>query len=140
MLVLCISSTAMLVGFGIRIPMTNDPGSLGIYIGQYMVRPLLIVPIQRLMSQFILLSPCGFLANSYVILPRLASWLEAEDCLFLKSRIIVRLFVWSDVITFFLQASGGGMTAGSASMADIGHWVSHFVGVPRVRLISSRSH
>jgi len=37
MLVLCISSVVMLVGFGVRIPMTNDPGSLGIYIVQYMV-------------------------------------------------------------------------------------------------------
>jgi len=37
MLVLCISSVVMLVGFGVRIPMTNDPGSLGIYIMQYMV-------------------------------------------------------------------------------------------------------
>lgn len=75
-------------------------------------------------SQFILLSPCGFLANSYIILPRLATWLDAEDCLFLKSRIIVRLFVWSDAITFFLQASGGGLTAmQDAKMSNIGHWV-----------------
>lgn len=75
-------------------------------------------------KQFILLSPCGFLATSYVILPRLATWLDAEDCLFLKSRIIVRLFVWSDVITFLLQSSGGGMTAvDSEGMRNIGHWV-----------------
>lgn len=121
----------MLVGFGVRIPMTNDPGSLGIYIVQYMVSPLLNPAETNL--QCILLSPCGFLANSYVILPRLASWLDAEDCLFLKSRIIVRLFVWSDVITFFLQASGGGMTAGSESMADIGHWVSSTIFPERVR-------
>jgi len=40
MLVLCISSVVMLVGFGVRIPMTNDPGSLGIYIMQYMVSSL----------------------------------------------------------------------------------------------------
>jgi len=125
MLVLCISSVVMLVGFGVRIPMTNDPGSLGIYIMQYMVSSYNLSDVAEHWSiQCILLSPCGFLANSYVILPRLASWLDAEDCLFLKSRIIVRLFVWSDVITFFLQASGGGMTAGSESMADIGHWVS----------------
>jgi hypothetical protein len=126
MLVLCISSTCMLLGFGIRIPMTNDPGSLGIYIGQYMVCLLLLSQCSSTDLQFILLSPCGFLANSYVILPRLASWLEAEDCLFLKSRVIVRLFVWSDVITFFLQASGGGLTAaGSKNMQNIGHWVGH---------------
>ena len=60
-----------------------------------------------------------------MILPRLATWLDAEDCLFLKSRLVVRTFVWADVVTFFLQAAGGGMTAGdSASMQNIGHWVS----------------
>lgn len=127
MLVLCLSSTLMALGFGIRIPMTNDPGSLGIYIGQYMVSATHSTKRgskNLRMLQFILLSPCGFLANSYVILPRLATWLDAEDCLFLKSRIIVRLFVWSDVTTFLLQASGGGLTAmQDAKMSDIGHWV-----------------
>lgn len=38
MLVLCLSSTLMALGFGIRIPMTNSPDSIGIYIGQYLVR------------------------------------------------------------------------------------------------------
>lgn len=57
-----------------------------------------------------------------MILPRLATWLEAEDCLFVKSRIIVRLFVWADVVTFWVQASGGGLTA-MESLANIGTWV-----------------
>jgi hypothetical protein len=58
-------------------------------------------------------------------LPRLATWLDAEDCLFLKSRIIVRVFVWSDVITFWLQGSGGGMTAvQSSTISNIGYYVS----------------
>jgi hypothetical protein len=139
MLVLCISLLCMTAGFGIRVPMTNNPGSLGIYIGQYMVsgthppetgsrlNPSPLVS-NRADSQFILLSPCGFLAQSYMILPRLATWLDAEDCLFLKSRIIVRLFVWADVVTFLVQASGGGMTAvQSESMANIGKWVSEVV-------------
>lgn len=41
MLPLCIGSLVMLLGFGIRIPMTNDPGSLVIYIAQNMVSALL---------------------------------------------------------------------------------------------------
>jgi hypothetical protein len=50
------------------------------------------------------------------------------------------LFVWSDVITFFLQASGGGMTAaGSDSMRNIGHWVSEG-SQSCVTSLSSRSH
>ena len=47
MLVLCISSVVMLVGFGVRIPMTNDPGSLGIYIMQYMVSSSLCISSTR---------------------------------------------------------------------------------------------
>ena len=47
----------------------------------------------------------------------------AKDCLWLKSSIIVKLFVWSDVITFLVQASGSGMEV-NESMADIGSDVS----------------
>jgi predicted lysophospholipase L1 biosynthesis ABC-type transport system permease subunit len=46
-----------------------------------------------------------------VLLPRLATWLDAEDCLFLRARIIARLFIGSDICTFLIQAAGGGMTA-----------------------------
>ncbi|RSH89118.1 hypothetical protein EHS25_002784 [Saitozyma podzolica] len=110
MLCLCIGMSCMAAGFAARIPMTNNPGSLGIYIAQTM---------------FILLSPCAFLAQNYIILPRLATWLDSEDCLFLPSRIIVRLFVWSDVITFWLQGGGGGLTAAqNSTMANIGYYVS----------------
>ncbi|KAK1924191.1 RTA1 like protein-domain-containing protein [Papiliotrema laurentii] len=110
MLALTIGCTTMALGFVIRIPMHNSPDSLGIYIMQYML---------------ILLSPCAFLAQDYVILPRIATWLNAEDCLFLESRWIVRTFVWADVTTFLLQAAGGGMTAAQGdSMANIGHWVA----------------
>lgn len=47
----------------------------------------------------------------------------AKDCLWLKSSIIVKLFVWSDVITFFVQASGSGLEV-NEDMADIGSNVS----------------
>lgn len=120
MLVLCISTTTMAVGFAIRIPEHSNPYSLGLYI---------------IMTMLTLLSPCGFLAQNYVILPRLASHLEAEDCLFLSSRKIVRIFVWSDVATFWLQAAGGGMTASQGdSMRNIGHWVT-WNGLSEAKLI-----
>jgi hypothetical protein len=37
MLCLCIGMSCMAAGFAARIPMTNNPGSLGIYIAQTMV-------------------------------------------------------------------------------------------------------
>jgi hypothetical protein len=96
MLWVTIGTFTMAVGFGARIPMTDDPGSLGIYI---------------VTTLFTLLSPCAYLAQDYVLLPRLATWLDAEDCLFLRARIIARLFIGSDICTFLIQAAGGGMTA-----------------------------
>ena len=64
----------------------------------------------------------------YVLLKKIASSLDAtaaEACLIIPMRRIVKLFVWSDGITFFLQMSGGGLSAAqSASMAKIAKYVS----------------
>jgi hypothetical protein len=73
--------------------------------------------------QLILLSPCAFLAQNYVLLPRLATKLHCEQYLFVKSSIIVRIFVWSDVITFILQAAGGGLASGGGDTATLGEHV-----------------
>ena len=99
---------------------------MGVYIGQTLVR----VPVPSSEShpsaehpndcQFILLSPCAFLAQDYMLLPRLANWLAAPELLLLKPSIIVRVFVISDVSTFLIQAAGGGMSAMSGSMAKAG--------------------
>ena len=120
-------TTTMAAGFAARIPLTNNPTKLGAFITQQLVSGLVwksCRPTPADLTQFILLSPCAFLAHNYIILPRLAKWLDGEDCLFLSSRKIVRIFVWSDVITFQIQAAGGGMTAGSETMAHAGYWVS----------------
>ncbi|THU90274.1 hypothetical protein K435DRAFT_676299, partial [Dendrothele bispora CBS 962.96] len=77
---------------------------------------------------FSLEKPCAFLATDYVLLEHLASNLGhdvADKCLFLSSSIIVKIFVWSDVVTFFIQASGGGLEAsGNANMASLGSKVT----------------
>nr|XP_018266536.1 uncharacterized protein I303_00511 [Kwoniella dejecticola CBS 10117]OBR88694.1 hypothetical protein I303_00511 [Kwoniella dejecticola CBS 10117] len=86
----------MAMGFGVRIKMTSQPDSLGVYVGTTLLT---------------LLSPCAFLANDYIILPRLARWLDAEEQLFMPASRVVKTFVWSDVVTFLLQAAGGGMSA-----------------------------
>lgn len=59
------------------------------------------------------------MAQDYYLLPALAAWLGAEDCLFLRAQLVGRIFILSDVFTFLLQAAGGGMTA-IESMASIG--------------------
>ncbi|KAI9637186.1 RTA1 like protein-domain-containing protein [Dioszegia hungarica] len=106
MLSLTIGSICMSIGFFVRIAMTNDPYGLTIYI------------ITTLLT---LLSPCAFLAHAYLLLPRLATALDASDCLLLRPRLIARTFVWIDVTVFLLQAAGGGMTAiSNRSITDAG--------------------
>ncbi|KAE9395968.1 hypothetical protein BT96DRAFT_1041733 [Gymnopus androsaceus JB14] len=62
---------------------------------------------------FVLLSPCAFLATEYMLLSRLATSLGqdiADDCLLIPARRITKFFVWSDVITFWIQAGGGALS------------------------------
>ncbi|KAJ6559245.1 RTA1 like protein-domain-containing protein [Mycena vulgaris] len=99
MLSLTLGMTAMATGFVLRVLYSNPPFTIGKYIA---------------MDMFILLSPCAFLATDYMLLARLAATFDAEvsdRCLLIRSSRIVKLFVWSDVTTFFLQSSGGGLTA-----------------------------
>jgi hypothetical protein len=76
-----------------------------------------------LIQQLILLSPCAFIAQDYYILPHLAESVGAHDCLLLRARLIGRIFLTSDCITFLVQLAGSGMAA-SASLAKTGETVS----------------
>ncbi|KAJ3986786.1 RTA1 like protein-domain-containing protein [Lentinula detonsa] len=101
MLTLTIGMTCMTLGMVLRIVDHYSPYSLGIYIVE---------------DLFVLLSPCAFLATDYMLLSRLANSLGrdiADDCLLIPSLRITKIFVWSDVITFWVQASGGGMSVNS---------------------------
>ncbi|KAE9395150.1 RTA1-domain-containing protein [Gymnopus androsaceus JB14] len=103
MLTLTIGMTCFTLGLIMRIVDSHLPYSLGVYI----VEDLLV-----------LLSPCAFLATDYMLLSRLATSLGqdiADDCLLIPARRITKLFVWSDVITFLIQASGGGLSVNQKS-------------------------
>ncbi|GAA5872239.1 hypothetical protein JCM8547_004791 [Rhodosporidiobolus lusitaniae] len=111
MLPLLLGMTFMAGGFGVRVYYADKWDSLTVYIG---------------MTMLILLSPCAFLAQDYMLLHRLADALGedvARKCLFIRSTWITKLFVASDVFTFFLQAGGGGMSA-QASMAETGQKIA----------------
>ncbi|GAA5855470.1 hypothetical protein JCM8547_007845 [Rhodosporidiobolus lusitaniae] len=108
MLTLTIGMTCMAIGFVLRLVYRSSPYSLGLYATQLL---------------FILLSPCAFLATDYLLLKHLAVAMGPEvvkSCLFLPIRLIVKLFVWCDVITFLVQAAGGGASAGSGEIAKVG--------------------
>lgn len=111
-----IGLTTMSAEFALRIVYVNDPGSIMKYSLQTLV---------------ILLSPCLYLAFVYCLLHKLAESLGpriSKECLIMPAGLLVKGFVWCDVVVFLLQASGGGMSASSGSMGTIGKWVS-FVGL-----------
>ncbi|KAJ7289714.1 RTA1 like protein-domain-containing protein [Mycena rebaudengoi] len=110
MLTLTIGMTTMTAGFVVRLIDAETLDDKGIYI---------------IMQLLILLSPCAFLATDYVLLARLAATFDEQvtkRCLLVRQTRIVKFFVWSDVITFLLQAAGGSLTIGkNKKMADLGN-------------------
>lgn len=72
--------------------------------------------------QLILLSPCAFIAQDYYVLPHLAEHIGAHDCLLLRARLIGRIFLTSDCITFVVQLAGSAMGA-SVDLASTGEKV-----------------
>ncbi|KAK4050418.1 hypothetical protein OIV83_003488 [Microbotryomycetes sp. JL201] len=112
LLCLPIGLTTMTIGYALRIIYVNNVFSVGMY---------------SVTTLFVLLSPCAFLAFDYVLLSRLSDSMGEEiaaKCLFLPSRLIVKLFVWADVFVFLMQATGGGMSAmDSESTRNIGEKV-----------------
>ncbi|PRP84064.1 putative RTA1-like protein [Planoprotostelium fungivorum] len=69
---------------------------------------------------FILISPCGLLAQDYVLLPRLASSLEANQYLILPQRAILAIFVTADAITVCSQLAGTALTITFGDLVPIG--------------------
>ncbi|QRW21046.1 RTA1-like protein [Rhizoctonia solani] len=84
------------IGLFLRIMYAGDPTNVGKY---------------AVMNLIILLSPCGFIAGVYMLLSRLAYHLDAVDLLAINARKLTKIFVISDAVTFWIQATGGGLTA-----------------------------
>ncbi|KAJ7636471.1 RTA1 like protein-domain-containing protein [Roridomyces roridus] len=98
MTTLTLGMTGMSVGFALRMIFARSPSNMTLYIVE---------------DLFILLSPCTFLAKDYVLFARLASTFDANlisGTLLIRPAWIVRIFVWSDVITFLVQTTGGSMS------------------------------
>jgi hypothetical protein len=72
----------------------------------------------------ILLSPCLFLAQDYILISRIAVHLDAEDALVLPRRAIVVTYVLADVVTVLTQLAGTAMTITFGNLVPIGVKVS----------------
>jgi hypothetical protein len=101
------------IGIGCRFGLHYQPQSKGIYIVEYL---------------FVVLSPCAFIAADYVLLGRLAAYLESGHHLLIRPRRIVLFFVMSDVTTFLIQAGGGSVliSANTEKTIDTGNNVRLF--------------
>lgn len=72
------------------------------------------------MQQFILLSPCAFLAELYILVPRMSISLDADDCLIINRKAIVALFITGDIITILAQIAGTALQATFGELINIG--------------------
>ncbi|PWN40381.1 hypothetical protein IE81DRAFT_273501, partial [Ceraceosorus guamensis] len=116
--VLClpISEAFSALGFALRIACRYNQQSIGLY---------------AIANLFVILSPAAFLAFNYMLYGRLMRSIDAtltansplrQKCVYsiLPPKLVGRLFIWSDVITFLIQATGGGLQATGGDKADLG--------------------
>ncbi|KAJ7080193.1 RTA1 like protein-domain-containing protein [Mycena belliarum] len=106
MLVLPIGMTGMAAGFAVRGSDFWAKDRTEPDIGNTNITSTLLI----------LLSPCLFLGLNYMILGRLAALLGtdiATKALFIAPARVAMIFVWSDVVTFIVQALGGSMLTSS---------------------------
>ncbi|KAL7419399.1 hypothetical protein Q5752_006237 [Cryptotrichosporon argae] len=94
---LCLTIAAWCEGLGLalRLGLRENLHSKGWYIVMYL---------------FVVLSPCAFLAGDYILLGRIVDHLDAARYLFIKPSKVSWTFVISDIITFLIQAAGGGLS------------------------------
>ncbi|WVQ70923.1 hypothetical protein IAR50_000448 [Cryptococcus sp. DSM 104548] len=95
------------IGLVLRVVFRSNPHSTGLYIACYL---------------FVVLSPCAFLAGDYILLGRLVSYLDAHERLRpLRAAKVSWIFIISDVVTFLIQAAGGGLsTSKDVTAAETG--------------------
>ena len=75
-------------------------------------------------QQFILLSPCAFLAEIDILLPKMAVEMGVEDCILLNLRAFKICFILMDVVCVLAQLSGTALTITFGELVGIGEKVS----------------
>ncbi|KAJ5753391.1 uncharacterized protein N7511_007544 [Penicillium nucicola] len=75
-------------------------------------------------SLFLLLAPILYAASIYMVLGRIIRHVHGEHLSVVPVNFMTKTFVGGDVLSFILQAAGGGvMTGGSKTSATIGQWI-----------------
>jgi hypothetical protein len=101
--------TVEIVGFVGRILSTDDLWALGPFIMQ---------------SLLLLIAPALFAASIYIVLGRIILLVDGERCSLIRQKWLTKVFVTGDVISFLVQAGGGGIqAAGSLDLLHAGEKV-----------------
>ncbi|KAL2838118.1 RTA-like protein [Aspergillus pseudoustus] len=80
--------------------------------------------LYAIQSLLILLAPTLYAASIYMVLGRIITFLHGEHLSYIPVKWMTKVFVAGDVLSFILQAAGGGiMTNGSKNTVKIGEWV-----------------
>ncbi|OOQ88685.1 RTA1 like protein [Penicillium brasilianum] len=80
--------------------------------------------LYAIQSLLILLAPTLYAASIYMVLGRIIAFLRGENLSYIPIEWMTKVFVAGDVLSFILQAAGGGiMTSGSENTVKIGQWV-----------------
>ncbi|EJD40359.1 RTA1-domain-containing protein [Auricularia subglabra TFB-10046 SS5] len=104
MLVMTLGCFTFAFGLATRFAFAKHPHSKSIYIVEYLL---------------IVLSPCAFIAGTYVVLGRLARYLRADKYLLIRPTRVTLVFVLSDVATFLIQALGGSIAVSSNKLSTV---------------------
>ncbi|KAJ5492019.1 RTA-like protein [Penicillium expansum] len=82
------------------------------------------VILYALQQLLILLAPILYAASIYMVLGRIITFLHGEHLSYVPVRLMTKIFVGGDVLSFILQGAGGGiMSSGSEKSLSIGQWV-----------------
>ncbi|KJR86903.1 RTA1 like protein [Sporothrix schenckii 1099-18] len=92
----CLGGIFEIVGYIGRILSSRDLWALGPYIVQ---------------SILLLVAPALFAASIYIVLGRIVVHVHGESCALVPPRWLTKVFVCGDVLSFLLQAGGGGYQA-----------------------------
>ncbi|KAI9741720.1 MAG: hypothetical protein M1834_000105 [Cirrosporium novae-zelandiae] len=72
------------------------------------------VPPYVMQSLLLLLAPALFAASIYMVLGRIIQLTDGEEHSLIRAKLLTKVFVTGDVLSFFVQSTGGGMMAQSS--------------------------
>lgn len=71
-------------------------------------------------SILLLVAPALFAASIYMLLARIVAMVDGDRLLFIRRTWLTKIFVCGDVLSFLMQASGGGLMSSGGSSVNLG--------------------